>query len=664
MNQFFERRYVIGGIFIALILILIGRLFYIQIIDDRYELYAHKNVIRQVIQYPARGPILDRNGIVMVTNALVYDVSVIPREVKPFDTLEFCKLLGIDTADFNKRLIKAKKYSPNLQSPFYKQISPQLFASLQERLSEFPGFRVDPHPIRVYPDSTAAQFLGYIGEITQAKLEKLGNAYHLGDYIGITGVEASYEKELRGQRGIQNKIVDSRGIPKGSYADGAYDTLAVPGERLTSSLDSRIQKLGEKLMTNKVGSIVAIEPSTGEILCFVSSPTYDPNLMIGGPDRGTNYKILHNNPYDPFNVRPIMGTYPPGSSFKPLSALIALQEGIITPQTTYLCPGRYLANRGKPKCTHVHGLVNLSSAIAESCNGYFAMVFEKLINAGGYKNTEANYTKWRKSVMNFGLAQKLHLDLPGERAGGLPVAEFYDKYYRKGGWRSSTILSLAIGQGEVDATPLQMANMECIIANHGFYYKPHLIKSIGAKKIIKDEYLVKNNVGINPEYFEPVINGMQSVVDYGTAHGSKIPGITMVGKTGTAQKVGQAKNNSVFVAYAPRENPKIAICVVVENSGDGGTWAAPIASFIVEKYLKDSITRRESGIFPEYYINANHLPEVKVKDKAKAAKADSIRKVKADSVKKIKLKSAQTPARKTGNMAKVFAMLPNQKDDE
>jgi penicillin-binding protein 2 len=641
MNQFFERRYVIGGIFITIVLILLARLFYIQIIDDKYALYANKNVIRPIIQYPARGPILDRNGKVLVTNALVYDITVIPKEVKPFDTLEFCKLIGIDTAEFNKRFAKAIKYSPNLSSPFEKQLSPQLTASLQERLSEFQGFSVQPHPIRTYPDSVAAQFLGYIGEASPDKIAKSGGYYHLGDYIGISGVEKAYEDVLRGQRGVENKMVDSRGVQKGSYANGAYDTLAVPGERLTSSLDLRLQKLGEKLMQNKVGSIVAIEPSTGEILAFVSSPGYDPNLMVG--KRGANYTMLHDNPYKPFLIRPIQANYPPGSSFKPLSALIAMQEGVITPQTTYNCPGYYQAGNRRITCFHGerHGLVNLSSAIAHSCNGYFDMVFEKLINLNGPKQTDTSFTIWRNNVAKFGLGSRLDLDLPAEGPGYLPKASFYDKLYRKGGWRSSTVISLGIGQGELQATPLQLANIEATIANRGFYYKPHLIKSIGDKQIIKKEYTVKNYVGVDAKYFEPAIDGMQNVVDYGTAVVAKIPGIIMCGKTGTADN-SHGKPNSVFVAFAPRENPKIAIAVVVENSGQGATWAAPIASFIVEKYLRDSITSRVSGIEPNYYMNANLLPEIVAKTTpAQKAAADSIKKLKADSMrKKAPVKSA------------------------
>lgn len=609
MNSFFERRYIIAGIFITLILILLARLFYIQIIDDRYLLYAQNNVVRRIYKNPARGPILDRNKKILVQNEAFYDIMVTPNLVKPFDTAAFCKLLGIDTAEFHKRFEKAVKYSPRLQSVFEKQLSAQAFAAIQERLSEFPGFDSSPRYLRTYPDSVAAQFLGYISEVNDRDIKKSGGYYHPGDFIGVTGVERSYEDILRGRRGVENDLVDSRSRFKGHYANGAYDTAQVAGERLTSSLDLRIQKLGEKLMQNKVGSIVAIEPSTGEILCYVSSPTYNPNLLVGH-ERGNNAAALYKDPYKPFFTRTIQAIYPPGSSFKPLSALIAMQEGIITPETTYNCPGYYWAGNHKVPCFHgeAHGTVNLSRAVAESCNGYFSMVFERLINYNGARQTSSTFTNWRNNVGKFGLGSRLGLDMPGEGKGNLPTSAHYDKVYRPGGWRSSTVISLAIGQGELEATPLQLANIESTIANHGFYYKPHLVKAIGEKEVIKSEYKVKNYVGIDSQYFEPVINGMQAVVDNGTAVRSKIPGIVMCGKTGTAQVHGE--DNSVFVAFAPRENPKIAIAVIVENSGEGAKWAAPIASFIVEKYLTDSISVRPSGITPEEFINANRLPVI------------------------------------------------------
>jgi penicillin-binding protein 2 len=667
MNSFFERRYVIAGVFVTLILVLLARLFYIQIIDDRYLLYAQGNVLRRVYVNPARGPIMDRNLKVLVQNEAFYDIMVTPKEVKAFDTVEFCKLLGIDKSEFDKRFEKAIKYSRVIPSVFEKQLSKQLSAAFQERMSEFPGFYSSTRYLRTYPDSIAAQFLGFIGEVTDKDLKKSGNYYHQGDYIGVTGVERSYEDVLRGRRGVQNLMVDSRNRPKGHYANGAYDTTAVAGERLISSLDKRIQKLGEQLMQNKVGGIVAIEPSTGEILCYVSSPTYNPNLMVGH-ERGNNAAALYKDPYKPFFIRPIQAIYPPGSSFKPLSALIALQEGIITPQTTYFCPGHYWAGNHKVPCFHgeAHGTVNLSSAVAESCNGYFSMVFEKLMNYYGAKNTATTFTGWRNNVTKFGLGSKLGLDMPSEGKGNVPTSKTYDKIYHPGGWRSSTVISLAIGQGELEATPLQLANIECTIANHGYYYKPHLIKAIGDKEVIRPEYKVRNNVGIDSNYFEPLIDGMQAVVDHGTAVRSKIPGIVMCGKTGTAQVHGE--DNSVFVAFAPRDNPKIAIAVIVENSGEGAKWAAPIASFIVEKYLTDSISVRPSGITTGEFINANRLPDLDFyspkASKAKPSAKDSL-KQKADTAdKKAGLKSARSGNKTTTAASPLAAIAGKRGKDE
>jgi len=668
MNKFFGRRYIISGIFIVLILTLLGRLFYLQIIDDRYLLYAQGNVLRRIYVNPARGPILDRNGKILVQNQAFYDIMVTPSQVKPFDTAEFCKLLDIDTAEFNKRFAKAVKYSRNQQSVFDKQLTPEDFAAVQERLSEFPGFNFSPRYLRTYPDSTAAQFLGFIGEVHDNDIKKSGGYYHPGDFIGVTGVERSYEKVLRGKRGVQNLMYDSHNRAKGIYAGGAYDTAAVAGERLTSSLDIRIQKLGEQLMKNKVGSIVAIEPSTGEILCYVSSPTYDPNLMVGH-DRGNNAAELYKDPYKPFFIRPIQAAYPPGSSFKPIDALIAEQEGLITPQTTYFCPGYYVSGNRHIKCYHseAHGTVNLAKAVAESCNGYFFMVFEKLVNRYGWKNTDSTYNIWRNNVSKVGLGGRLDLDMPSEARGNLPKASYYDKIYRKGGWRSSTVISLGIGQGELLATPLQLANIECTIANHGFYYRPHLIKGIGDKNIIKAEYTQKNYVGIDSQYFEPVIDGMQAVVENGTAAASKIPGIVMCGKTGTADN-SHGEAHSVFVAFAPRDNPKIAIAVIVENSGQGASWAAPIASFIVEKYLRDSISTRPSGLTPQYFMDANRLPDLSTyeqKLKSKPVPKDTLNKLGIDtSDRKRTIKDTLPGKEKKGSRPHAVAALPKKEEDE
>ena len=644
MNSFFERRYIIQGIFILLSICLLAKLFYIQIIDDRYLLSANTNAIRKIISFPARGPILDRNNKILVQNEANFDIWVTPKEVKPFDTVKFCQLIGIDKADFDKRWKKAVTYSRILSSPFERQLPVQLYSVFEEHSFEFPGFYVQPRSVRYYPDSIAAQFLGYIDEVTDKDIERYHGYYSKGDYIGRSGVEKAYEDTLRGQRGVQRLYVDSKGVTRGHYLNGMYDTSAVPGAQLISSLDKRIQKLGEKLMKNKVGSIVAIEPATGEILCFVSSPTYDPNELVGR-DKGNNAAALNQNPYKPFFIRPIQAYYPPGSSFKPLSALIALQEGIITPQTTYNCPGYYVVGNRRIKCTHVHGVVNLSGAVAGSCNGYFSMVFQKLLNAHGERNSETTYGSWRDRVTKFGLGSRLGLDMGGEGKGNLPAPGYYNRVYKAGGWQSGTIISLAIGQGELEATPLQLANIECTIANHGYFYKPHLIKGIGDRKVIRPEYTSKNYVGIDSLYFEPVIDGMQAVVERGTAIQSQIPGIVMCGKTGTAQNP-HGENHSVFVAFAPRKNPKIAIAVVVENSGEGAHWAAPIASFIVEKYLRDTISKRPSGITPEQFMNANKLPALlNYQNNSKPA---PVRKVKAQSINSSGANKSNTQGVKAG----------------
>ena len=383
-------------------------------------------------------------------------------------------------------------------------------------------------------------------------------------------------------------------------------------------------------MQNKVGSIIAIEPSTGEILCFVSSPTYNPNLMVGR-ERGNNAAKMYKNPYTPFLIRPIQAYYPPGSSFKPLNALIALQAGLINPQTSYYCTGAYKG--GLPRCDEPHGQSDLARAIAVSCNTYFSSVFERLMNVNGAKNIDTTFVDWRAKVSKFSFGERLGIDLPNEGRGFMPTAQLYNKKFGVNHWRSNSILSLAIGQGELEATPLQMANIECTIANHGFYYRPHLIKQIGDKKITKDEYTQRNYVGIDGQYFEPVINGMQQVVESGTARSSQIPGIIMCGKTGTAQNP-HGKNHSIFVAFAPRENPKIAIAVVVENAGQGAWYAAPIASYIVEKYLTDTIRRpmdefnriKDANLMPDPTFYYSQIKKEAARDSIKKAKADSIRK--------------------------------------
>ena len=616
MNQFFARKFVIQGIFIAVALILLTRIFYIQVISDKYLLSANNNVLRKILIYPARGIVLDRNENILVQNEPVYDLMVIPREVKPFDTLLFCQRVGIDKEGFDKRFKKARNYSPYKASVFEKQLSAQTYATFQEKLYQFTGFFVQNRTVRKYPDSTAAQFLGYIGEVSEKAIENSNGFYRQGDYIGISGVEKSYEELLRGQRGVQNLMVDALNRPKGHFADGKYDTLAVSGERLISSLDKGLQKLGEQLMNNKIGSVVAIEPSTGEILAFISSPGYDPNLMVGR-ERGNNYMELLNQPSKPMFIRPIQAEYPPGSIFKVINALVAQQFGLINPQTTYYCPGGYrYGRRGFMGCTHVHGSVDLASSIEKSCNTYYGYAYNMMIDKSGMRPVNA-FKRWREAVSKFGVGDRLGIDLPNERKGLLPSADLYTKRWGSDKWGSSFNISLSIGQGELGITPLQMANVMAIVANRGFYFKPHLIQAIGEKKVIKSEYTKRNDAGVDPKYFDVVVQGMSQVVNSpsGTAIYSKINGIEMCGKTGTVQNP-HGEDHSVFVAFAPRDNPKIAIAVVVENAGFGSTWSAPIASLLVEKYLTGKISRPKAYV--DRLLEANLLPgRAAVKPKSK-----------------------------------------------
>ncbi|MGB4776659.1 MAG: penicillin-binding protein 2 [Daejeonella sp.] len=612
MNSFFARKFVFQGIIVGITVILLVRLFYIQLVSDQYILSANNNVLRRLIIYPARGIILDRKEKILVQNEVVYDLMIIPNEVKPFDTLEFCKLIGFDQLAFNKRFKKAKRYSPYKASIFEKQLSAITYAAFQEKLFEFPGFFVQNRTVRRYPDSTAAQFLGYIGEVNEKAIEKSKGFYSQGDYMGISGVEKSYETLLRGQRGVQNVLVDALNRPKGHYADGKYDTLAVSGERLISSLDKDLQKFGEKLMQNKIGSVVAIEPSTGEILAFVSSPGYDPNLMVGR-ERGNNYMKFQNDPNKPMFIRPMQAEYPPGSIFKVVNALVAQQLGLINESTVFNCGGGYHYGNQVMKCTHVHGSVNLIGSIAHSCNTYYGYTYNRMVDHSGMRSVDG-YTRWRTAVSHFGIGSILGIDLPNERKGLIPTADYYTKRWGSDQWSSSFNISLSIGQGELGITPLQMANVMAIVANRGFFYKPHLIKAIGDKKIIKSEYTKRNSAGIDAQYFIPVIEGMSGAVNgYGTATNARIQGIEMCGKTGTVQNP-HGKNHSVFVAFAPRENPKIAIAVVVENAGYGATWSAPIASLMVEKYIKGNVSRPKSYV--DHLYNANLMPYKPVKPDA------------------------------------------------
>lgn len=620
MNGFFERKYIIQGIFIAVAAIIAARLSYLQLIDNSYLLSANNNVLRKMVIYPARGVILDRNGKVLVQNEPVYDLLVTPREVKDIDTALLCELVGIDKEGFERRMTAARNHSPYKASQFEKQIPATAYAKLQEHLYRFRGFYVQNRTVRSYPDSIAAQFLGYIREVNDRDIERSKGFYRPGDYIGASGVESAYEDLLRGQRGVKNVMVDAFNRPKGVFAEGKYDTLAVAGDGLVSSLDKELQILAEKLMRNKIGSVVAIEPATGEILTFVSSPSYDPNMMVGR-ERGNNYAKLLNDPHKPMFIRPIQAQYPPGSIFKAVAALTAQQAGVIDMHTVFNCPGgyRYGGGRAIMRCTHVDGSIPLITAIQRSCNTYFGYTYARMIDSRGMPSTQS-YELWRDAVMKFGIGQPLGIDLPGEKGGLLPTNEFYTKRYGNAKWGSSFNISLSIGQGEMGITPLQMANIMAIIANRGFYYRPHLIKAIGEQKIVKPEFTEKISAGVDEKYYEPVIEGLSRAVNVpgGTGYTVRIADIEMCGKTGTAQNPHGA-DHAVFFAFAPRENPKIAIAVFVENAGYGGVWAGPIASMLVEKYLKDTIT------LPKYIqdriYNADLLPKPKAENPPEVVKS-------------------------------------------
>lgn len=636
MDQLFNRKYIIQGLFIVIALILLGKLFYIQIISDKAFSSAESNVLRKIYKYPARGAILDRNMKVIVQNEPVYDLMVTPNEVKPFDTLAMANALEITIEDVRKKLKKAKAQS-NYQATFFeRQISVQSYARLQEIMYRFPGFRTQDRTVRHYPDSIAGQLFGYIKEVSPDDIEKSEGYYKPGDFIGKSGLERSYEDFLRGEKGETRILYDAKNIAQGSYANGKYDVNAVSGDRLISSLDIRIQRLGEELMKNKVGAIVAIEPSTGEILAFVSSPGYDPNQLVG-KDWGKNYMSLIANPYRPQIVRPIAGQYSPGSSFKPVDALVALQDGAIDPNTTFFCPGYYMAGNHKVKCEHVDGTINMQRGIARSCNTYFCHVFQSIITKNGMKNQRQTYANWHEQIAKWGFGQKLGIDMPFEKKGIFYQGDHYDKIYGKR-WGYTTVISQAIGQGEITSTPLQMANVMAAIANRGYYLKPHLIKGIGDKNVVKKEYVVKNYVGVDEKYFPIVIDGMRDAVNspWGTAKESQIPNIVMCGKTGTVQNP-HGKNHSVFIGFAPMDNPKIAIAVIVENGGFGGSYAAPISSFIVEKYLTDAIKPRSNGYTVKAFSETNLLPALIDKTKKiKLTRLDSLNIKKADSVKRVK----------------------------
>ncbi len=591
MRELDQRRLILLTIFYSVGIIFVIRLFYLQVIDDTAILSAENQSLRYVKQFAPRGMMFDRKGKKMVHNEAVYDIMVTTKMIKKdFDTLKFCEVVGITKTEFEEKLTKIKavfkkgKGSPLKPVEFIEQLTSEQYAPIMEKMDLFPAFSFQVKNIRKIPLKCAPHVIGYVGEVDRTIIEK-DSTYKEGDYIGANGLEKTYEKYIRGQNGYHIYIANIHNVQKERYKNGEKDIPAVPGKNLNLTIDLDLQLYGEKLMQNKTGSIVAIEPATGEVLAMISSPGYDPNLLVGR-DRTKNYKTLaQNDSLNPLFNRALMAEYPPGSIFKLLQSLVALQEGDITEHTGFPC------NKALVGCHDHPNAYSLREGIRYSCNPYFFQVFRNILSEEGnmFEVHARNLDKWHKMICSFGLGKRTGIDIWGERKGNIPNAAFYDKIYGKRRWAFSTIYSLSIGQGELLIPPVQMANIVCSIANRGFYYTPHLVKKIEGEEI-DAKYKVKNKTLIDPEYFIPVIDGMQEVVETpgGTASRARVKDITVCGKTGTAQNP-HGEDHSIFIAFAPKEKPQIAISVYLENSGFGGTWAAPIASLMIEKYLKGQV---------------------------------------------------------------------------
>ncbi len=589
MDTLASRRRVVQMVFIIIAVIFILRLLFIQVLNKDYQQLANNNVLRKVTLYPSRGLIYDRNGKLILFNQAEYDLLVIPGQLKKFDTLNLCQILGIETVSFKKDLLKAYTYSRFKPTVIVKGIQPELYAQLQEDMFLYPGFYTQVRTVRTYPFPAAAHVLGYISEVTPKQIEKSEGYYQQGDYIGTGGLEQYYEKVLRGRKGVKYVLVDVHNREQGSFNDGQLDTLPIAGTNMYTSIDIDLQQYGERLMQGKVGSVVAIEPSTGEVLAMISSPSYDPRLLTGR-DRGKNFSKLYADSLKPLFNRPLKASYPPGSIYKPLLGLIGMQEESIFSNTTYSCPGAYYVGSLRVGCHHSGFVSDIIEAVQHSCNAYFCMTFRKTVDLNKYKTVAQGLDAWKSYLASFGIGVKMETDLPGVGYGFIPGSDYYNKIYGQGRWNSVTIVSLGIGQGEIGFTPLQMANTMTTIANHGWFYTPHLVKKVDddTSSVLK-KFQQKKIVPIDKRWFDITVEAMKEVVEAGTGRIAQIPGTTMGGKTGTSQNP-HGKDHSLFICFSPVENPKIAIAVIVENSGYGATYGAPIASLMIEKYLNDTIS--------------------------------------------------------------------------
>lgn len=635
-----SRSRIIRLIFMVAFLVIMGQLFYLQVIEGKYSQMANENAILRKTMYPPRGLVFDRHKLAILNNTLTYDLMVTPSQAKGIDTSFFCQLMGIDSAEFRKRIITAiiknKSFRPSV---FEASLSAEKHARIQENMWRFQsGFFIQERPIRSYPFDAAANIVGYIGEVDSNYLKRHSEeGYQSGDYAGMTGLESSYEKVLMGERGVQVLVRDKLNRIQGPFENGDLDVEAVAGHNLYSSIDIKLQEFGEKLMMNKVGSIVAIDPRTGGVIALVSSPTYDPG-MLTGPERKKHFSELYLDPRLPLLNRAVNASYSPGSTFKTLQALVGLGEGVINTKTTFSCSGAfYGCGSGKPMKCLDPGTFFLRTAIIHSCNTYFANVMQRVINNPKFPNIDSSLRSWNRYMYAFGYGHRLGIDIPTEQKGNIPTPEYFNdpKRFGPGHWNFCSFRSVSIGQGEVNATPLQVANEMAYIANKGWYYIPHLVDSIeGGDKFGLLEKFHDKIVPINlsDSIFEVVHDGMEGVMEIGTGRGSKVPGIRICGKTGTVENYSHGvkqPNHSFFCAFAPRENPKIAIMCVVENSGRfGGTYAAPIVSLMIEQYINDSIDAKRKPLI-ERMQNINLIPPLM---KQKMQSRDSLKKVQEEKI--------------------------------
>jgi penicillin-binding protein 2 len=605
MNPYTGRKYVIGGIILLIGIIYVVRLFSIQVVESSYKTTAESNARRVEILYPARGLVYDRNGEILVYNEAAYDLMINPSLLREFDTVDFCRILKINRRDVIEGIHKAREYSYYKPSIFLRQISSVTYAVMQEKLYKFPGFFVQPRTLRKYPRDIAAHALGYVGEVDDVEISR-DKYYQMGDYIGISGIEKSYEHVLRGEKGLKIYLVDVHNRVKGSYQGGRADRKAEVGQNIISTLDADLQEYGEKMMAKFRGSIVAIEPSTGEVLALVTSPAYEPSLLVGRI-RSENFANLSEDTLKPWFNRSLMSFYPPGSTFKTVTGLIGLQEKVISTRTEYYCDLGFHMGNITVGC-HIHDSpLDFRGAVTNSCNGYFAYVFRNILNDTKFENTSDALMNWRRHVTSLGMGNLLQSDFVNELPGLVPESELYDNIYGAGHWNFLTVRSLAIGQGELGITPLQLANLTCIIANRGYYYTPHIIKGIEGQELVDASFLERQYTSIDSIHFEAVIDGMEGAVyqSGGTAWRARVNGFTVCGKTGTAENPPN-EDHSLFIAFAPKEEPRIAISVIVENGGFGNIWAAPIASLMAEQYLTDSISR---PWMEEYVLRAIRLDQ-------------------------------------------------------